>query len=169
MKIIVILIITLIITSVNAAQQNPSNVLYGLFSDSDETHVYYGLLDLNTSQFDIFSSLNINDVGNPKNLKYSVVPLTYDPNNELVYMAAPDNNGKTILSVINATTGNLLSTFKTISNTIISLQYDNFQKQLFAHIETNFENVTVIGEIDTSNGNIKQILGIINNTKPTYI
>ncbi|CAF4652682.1 unnamed protein product, partial [Rotaria sp. Silwood2] len=65
MKIIVILIITLIITSVNAAQQNPSNVLYGLFSNSNETHVYYGLLDLNTSQFDIFSSLNINDVGNP--------------------------------------------------------------------------------------------------------
>ncbi|CAF1252858.1 unnamed protein product [Rotaria sordida] len=157
------------ITSVYATRQDPSNVLYGLFSDSDETHVHYGLLDLDTSQFNIFSSLSINDVGNPKNVKYSVVPLTYDPNNDVVYMAAPSNNSKTILSVINATTGNLLSTFETISNTIISLQYDIFQKQLFAHIETNFENVTLIGEIDTNNGNIKQILGTINNTKPTHM
>lgn len=78
-------------------------------------------------------------------------------------------NNKTILSVINATTGHLLSTFGIISNTIISLQYDIFQKQLFAHLETNIENVTIIGEIDTTNGNLKEILEKIDNAQPTHI
>ncbi|CAF5164694.1 unnamed protein product, partial [Rotaria sp. Silwood1] len=114
-------------------EQDPPRILHGLFSDSDQTHVCYGSLNIDTSQFNIANSLNINDVGNPKNIKYPVLPLTYDPNNDVIYIAAPNNESKTILSVINATSGNLISTFKSISNTIISLQFDIFQKQLFAH------------------------------------
>jgi hypothetical protein len=169
MKIYLIFLVTFVVTSICLAQQDPSHVLHGLFSDSDGTHVYYGSINLNTSQFNISSSLDINDVGNPKNMKYPVLPLTYDPNNDVVYIAAPNNQDKTILSVINATTGNLISTFKSISNSIISLQFDIFQKQLFAHIETDDENVTLIGEIDTNNGSIKQILGTIRDIKPTHI
>ncbi len=152
-----------------ARPKDPSHLLHGLFSDSDKNHVHYGSFDLDISQLNIFSSLSINDVGNPKNIKYSVLPLTYDPNNDVIYMAAPDNQNKTILSVINASNGNLLSTFKSISNTIISLQFDIFQKELFAHIETNHENVTQIVEIDINTGKFKQILGTISQAKPTYI
>lgn len=64
MKLILILIITL--TSVNAIRQDSPHVLHGLFYDSDETRVYYGILDVNSSQINIFNSLNIHDVGNPK-------------------------------------------------------------------------------------------------------
>jgi hypothetical protein len=152
-----------------ARRKDPSHLLHGLFSDSDENHVHYGSFDLDISQLNIFSSLSINDVGNPKNIKYSALPLAYDPNDDVMFMAAPDNQNKTILSVINAANGNLLSTFKSISNTIISLQFDIFQKELFAHIETNHENVTLIGQIDTTNGNIKQILAVIHDIKPTHI
>ena len=169
MKIFVILIITSVTISKCVVREDLSHVLHGLFSDSDETHVYYGSLDLDASQFNIFSSLSINDVGNPKNIKYPVLPLTYNPNNGVVYMAAPNSQNKTILSVINATNGKLITTFTSVSNPIISLQYDIFQKQLFAHIETDHENVTLIGEIDTNNGSVKQILGTINDIKPTHM
>ncbi|CAF1548060.1 unnamed protein product [Adineta ricciae] len=82
----------------------------------------------------ILNSLNINDAGDPRRIKYDVLPLTYEPNDDVIYMAISDNDNRPILSVINATTGNLISTFKSISNTIISLQFDIFRKQLFGHI-----------------------------------
>jgi len=169
MKILFVLFIISAVNTIYLAKQDPSHILHGLFSDSDQTHVCYGTLNFDTSQFNISNKLNINDVGDPKNIKYSVLPLTYDPNADVIYMAAPNNNKQTILSIINATNGKLLSTYKTIKNSIISLQYDIFQKQLFAHIETDEENVTSIIEINTNNGNIKQILGTIHNMKPTHI
>ena len=162
-----LLLILFIVSAVKAA--DPSHILHGLFSDSDQTHVCYGTLNFNTSQFNIISKLDINDVGNPKNIKYSVLPLTYDPNADVVYMAAPANDKQTILSVINAVNGKLISTYKTLKNSIISLQYDIFQKQLFAHIDSDKENVTSIIEIDTSNGEIKQTLATIHDMKPTHI
>jgi hypothetical protein len=61
-----------------------------------------------------------------------------------------------LLSVINATTGYLIRTFNSIENYIISLQYDIFQKQLFAHIETDREKVTQIVEIDTIMENVNK-------------
>ncbi|CAF4085933.1 unnamed protein product, partial [Rotaria sp. Silwood1] len=169
MKIYLLFFITFVVISNCLAEQDPPRILHGLFSDSDQTHVCYGSLNIDTSQFNIANSLNINDVGNPKNIKYPVLPLTYDPNNDVIYIAAPNNESKTILSVINATSGNLISTFKSISNTIISLQFDIFQKQLFAHIETVNENVTLLAEIDTNNGNIKEVLGTIQDSKPTHM
>ncbi|CAF1109202.1 unnamed protein product, partial [Rotaria sordida] len=169
MKIYLLFFIIFVVISNCLAEQDPPRILHGLFSDSDQTHVCYGSLNIDTSQFNITNSLNINDVGNPKNIKYPLLPLTYDPNNDVIYMAAPNNESKTILSVINATSGNLISTFKSISNTIISLQFDIFQKQLFAHIETVNENVTLLAEIDTNNGNIKEVLGTIQNSKPTHM
>ncbi|CAF1057023.1 unnamed protein product [Rotaria sordida] len=169
MKIYLLFFIIFVVISNCLAEQDPPRILHGLFSDSDQTHVCYGSLNIDTSQFNITNSLNINDVGNPKNIKYPLLPLTYDPNNDVIYMAAPNNESKTILSVINATSGNLISTFKSISNTIISLQFDIFQKQLFAHIETVNENVTLLAEIDTNNGNIKEVLGTIQDSKPTHM
>lgn len=169
MKILLFLFIVSTVKTICLAKQSSAHILHGLFSDSNQTHVSYGTLNFNTSQFHISSKLDINDVGNPKNVKYSILPLTYDPNADVVYMAAPDNKNQTILSAINAENGKLLSTYKTIENTIISLQYDIFQKQLFAHIETDKENVTSIIEIDTNTGKIKQILGTISNMKPTHI
>ncbi|CAF1232060.1 unnamed protein product [Rotaria sordida] len=169
MKIYLLFFIIFVVISNCLAEQDSPRILHGLFSDSDQTHVCYGSLNIDTSQFNITNSLNINDVGNPKNIKYPLLPLTYDPNNDVIYMAAPNNESKTILSVINATSGNLISTFKSISNTIISLQFDIFQKQLFAHIETVNENVTLLAEIDTNNGNIKEVLGTIQDSKPTHM
>ncbi|CAF1405289.1 unnamed protein product [Adineta steineri] len=151
------------------AKQDPPRILHGIFSDSNTTQVYYGSLNFDTENFDIFNSLNINDIGNPQRIKYAVLPLTYDPNDDVIYMAAPNNDNRPILSVINATTGILISTFKSISNTIISLQFDIFQKQLFAHIETEKDNVTLLAEIDINNGNIKQVLATIRDSKPTHI
>ncbi len=165
-----IYLITLLLISICVAQQDPpSRVLHGLFSGSNQTLVYYGSFNLDNSQFNIFNSLDINDVGNPNNGKYSVTPLTYDPNTDVVYMSAPNNENQTLLSVINATTGYLIRTFNKIEHIIISLQYDIFQKQLFAHIETDSENVTQIVEIDANNGNFKQILGTIRQAKPTQM
>ncbi|CAF1016402.1 unnamed protein product [Rotaria sordida] len=84
-------------------------------------------------------------------------------------MSAINNQNKIILSVINATNGMLLHTFNSIPNEIISLQYDIFNNKLFVHTETNDENLTQIVEIDTNNGNFKQILGQISGAKPTDI
>ncbi|UJR07108.1 hypothetical protein I4U23_011396 [Adineta vaga] len=151
------------------AKLDSPRTLHGVFSDSNTTQVYYGSFNYDTEQFNIFNSLNIKDVGNPKRIKYDVLPLTYDPNDDVIYMAAPNNDNRPILSVINATNGNLISTFKSISNTIISLQFDIFQKQLFAHIETEKENVTLLAEIDTNNGNIKETLATIRDSKPTHM
>ncbi|UJR20029.1 hypothetical protein I4U23_023163 [Adineta vaga] len=156
--------------SICIARQDPSRIIHGIFYNSDQTHVYYGSVDLNTAQFNILNSLNINDVGNPKDSKYPVSPLTYDPNNDIVYMSAQNTENKQIiLSVLNATTGALINAYHPIQNEIISLQYDIFQKQLFAYTETNEENVTQIVEIDTTNGHFKQILGTIHQAKPTHI
>ncbi len=124
---------------------------------------------MDTVQFNIINSLSVNDVGNPQHGRYAVTPLTYDPNNDVIYMAAPNNQNKTTLSVINVTTGSLLHTFNSIENYIISRQYDIFEKQLFAHIETDHENVTYVVETDTKNGKFKQILGTIREVKPTHI
>ena len=164
-----IYLLFIVVISNCLAKQDPPRILHGLFSDSNETHVCYGSLNVVTSQFNISNVLDINDVGNPKQIKYPLLPLTYDPNNDVIYMAAPNNERKTILSVINATSGDLISTFKSISNTIISLQFDIFQKQLFAHVETDKENVTLLAEIDTNNGNIKEILATVRDSKPTHM
>ncbi|CAF1222702.1 unnamed protein product [Adineta steineri] len=152
------------------SKQDSISPLHGLFYDLNQTNIYYGSINVTDGQFNIVNTLNINDVGNPKLSKYPVLPLTYDPNNDVIYISAPNNeNRKPILSVINATTGLLMRMFNTIEYDIVSLQYDIFQKQLFAHIETNQENLTQIVEIDTNNGNIKQILGTIQKSKPTHI
>jgi hypothetical protein len=77
---------------------------------------------------------------------------------------------QTTLSVINAT--NWLTytyTFNSIENSIISLQYDIFQKQLFVHIEIDHKNVTHVVEIDSENEKFKQISSIIRESKPTHI
>ncbi|CAF1251061.1 unnamed protein product [Adineta steineri] len=152
------------------SKQDSISPLHGLFYDLNQTNIYYGSINVTDGQFNIVNTLNINDVGNPKLSKYPVLPLAYDPNNDVIYISAPNNeNRKPILSVINATTGLLMRMFNTIEYDIVSLQYDIFQKQLFAHIETNQENLTQIVEIDTNNGNIKQILGTIQKSKPTHI
>ncbi|CAF0940428.1 unnamed protein product [Didymodactylos carnosus] len=169
MRSFLITIIILVATSISEARQEPTHLVHGLFDNSDQTHVFYGSLDLDIPQFNIFNSLSINDVGDPSKGKYPVTPFTYDPNNDVAYMAAPNNQNRTILSVINATSGALLSNFSSIPNTIVSLQYDIFQKQLFAHTETDSENVTQVVEIDTASGNVKQILGAIRGAKPTHI
>jgi hypothetical protein len=159
-----------VIISICVAQPNdPSHILNGLFYDYNEALVRYGSLNLDIQEFNIISSLSINDVGNPLKGKYAVTPSAYDPNDDVVYMAAPNNENKTILSIINATTGSLLRTFNSLENYIVSLQYDIFQKQLFAHIETERENVTQVVEIDINTGKLKQILGTISQAKPTHI
>ena len=162
-------ILFFVIISNSLAEIDPSRILHGVFSDSNTTQIYYGSVNFDTETFNIFSSLNVRDVGDPRRSKYSVLPLTYDPNDDVIFMAAPNNDKQTILSVINATTGNLIRTFKSISNTIISLQFDIFQKQLFSHVESEKENTTLLVEIDLNNGNIKQILATIQNSKATYI
>lgn len=96
------------------AKQNSPHILHGLFSDSDPTHLYYGSLNVDTSQFNISNPLSINDVGNPQRRKYPLLPLTYDPNDDVIYIAAPNNDDKTILSVVNATSGTLKSTFQSL-------------------------------------------------------
>ncbi|CAF1447379.1 unnamed protein product [Adineta ricciae] len=169
MKVLVVLFVLSSIKTICLAKQDPPHILHGLFADSDQSHVCYGTFNFDTSQFNITNKIDINIVGDPRNVKYHVLPLTYDPNADVVYMAAPDKNKQTILSVINAVDGKLLSTYQTIKSTIISLQYDIFQKQLFAHIETDQENVTSIVEIDTSDGNIKQTMGTVENLKATHI
>ncbi|CAF4023777.1 unnamed protein product, partial [Adineta steineri] len=58
------------------AKQDPPRILHSIFSDSNTTQVYYGSLNFDTENFDIFNSLNINDIGNPQRIKYAVLPLT---------------------------------------------------------------------------------------------
>lgn len=84
-------------------------------------------------------------------------------------MSALNNRNQTLLSVINATTGTLLRTFDPIENYIISLQFDIFEKQLFAHIEIDHEQISQIVEVDTMTGKFKQVLGTIRQAIPTYI
>ncbi|CAF5127833.1 unnamed protein product, partial [Rotaria magnacalcarata] len=160
----------LLIISIHRSEQQGQNVIHTLFGDRDKTDVvYYGYVDLDKSEYTILNTLNTDDVGNPRQRKYQILPLTYDPTNDIAFMAAVNNQNRTILSVLNATTGALLRTFNSIPNGIISLQYDIFNKKLFAHTETNVDNVTHIVEIDTNAGSFKQILGEISGAKPTDI
>lgn len=130
-----------------------STVLHGFFSSSDPTSISYASFDLQSQQFNNIGSLSINDVGNPKNLKYSNLPMAYDPNHDIIYIAAPVNPNVTILSAINAASGQLSQTFKMTRISIVSLQYNIFQNRLYAHLE--YPNTTTfIGEIDTDKGTI---------------
>lgn len=113
-------------------KKDASHTLGGLISDFDTGHIYYGSLDLDTLLFGNFSSLSVNDVGNPNNVKYSVLPLTSNPNDDVIYIAAPYNQNKTILSVIGATNGSHPSAIKSISYVAISLRYDTFQNKKVA-------------------------------------
>ena len=166
-----IFVTTCLLMSVSKGQEDPSYVLHGLFSDDNDnrTVVYYGSLNVNNSQFTLISSLNVDDVGNPRHRLYSLTPLTYDPNTDVIYMSALNKENRTILSMINATTGALLRKYNPIENSIISLQYDIFQKQLFAHVTTDREEVTQIVEIDTNSGQFKQVLGRITQARATHI
>jgi hypothetical protein len=154
----------------DCARQDAQHVVHGfLYHNNDDSHVYYGSLDLNTSQFIVNVPLHIDDVGNPKYRKYSVLPTGYDPSNDLVFLAAPMNDSRSKLSVVNATSGVLLRTFEPMSNTIVSLQYDIFRHQLFANVETNTDRTTQIVEIDTDSGVVKRVLATINDAQPTDI
>lgn len=147
---------------------NSLHVLYGLFSGFDQTSIYYGTFDLDTLQFNALNSLRINDVGNPNNIKYSTLPLTYDPNDGIIIIAAPADENTTILSTINATSGELISAFKLGFTSIISLQYDIFQNRLFAHIQFRNET-TYIGEINKSSGTIMNRFADLINLEPISI
>lgn len=146
-----------------------SKILHGIFHDNDLAFVRYGSIDLNTKQFLLINSLNIKEVGDPQKTKYGITPLTYDPNNDVIYMAGSQNGNKAILTRINATTGQLLTRFNAMDQVIISLEYDIFQRELFAHVETDQENVTEIVQIDENNGKIKLILGRIVQAQATHI
>lgn len=164
---IFLLILFICLCRTNAIDEH---FLHGIFYEvNDQTHLYYGSIDLDVSQIQILNSLKIDDVGNPKNRKYSVLPLTYNPRDELIYMAAPSTDNQTIISVVNATTGAFLRRLCLMKNEIISIQYDIFQNQFFAHVETNVLNSTQIIEIDTTSGSIKRTLATMNNVQPTDI
>ncbi|CAF1125752.1 unnamed protein product [Rotaria sordida] len=144
------------IISICKSEQEDQHIIHALFGDIYKNDiVYYGFVDLDKSEYNILSTVNVDDVGNPQKRKHQIVPLTYDPSNDIVFMSAINNQNKTILSVIDATNGMLLHTFNSIPNEIISLQYDIFNNKLFAHAETNDKNLTQIVEIDTNNGNFR--------------
>ncbi|CAF2585696.1 unnamed protein product [Rotaria sp. Silwood2] len=156
------------IISICESKQEDQHIIHALFADINKNDiVYYGLVDLDKSEYNIINTLKVDDVGNPRKSKYQILPSAYDPSNDIVFMSAINDQNKTVLSLINATTGILLHTFDSISNQIISLQYDIFNKKLFAHTETNDENLTQIVEIDTNTGSFKYILGQISGAKPT--
>ena len=150
-------------------EQNSSNILHGIFYDDDLSFVRYGSIDLNTKQFLLINSLDIKEVGDFQKTKYGIPPLTYDPNNDVIFMSGSHHQNKSILTRINATTGELLTRFNAMDNAIISLEYDIFQRELFAHIETDQENITEIVQIDENNGKIKQSLGRIVQAQATHI
>ncbi|CAF1368639.1 unnamed protein product [Rotaria sp. Silwood1] len=156
------------IISICKSKQEDQHVIHALFGDRTQNDiVYYGFVDLDKSEYNIINTLKVNDVGNPRKRKYQILPSAYDPSNDIVFMSAINDQNKIILSLINATTGILLHTFDSIPNEIISLQYDIFNKKLFAHTETNDKNLTQIVEIDTNTGNFKDILGQISGARPT--
>lgn len=165
-----LVLLLLVANSVLASKTDQAPVLHGIFhSATDDTHIYYGFLDLDIGELNVLSILDIKDVGNPKYRKYSAVPLTYDPNNDVVYMAATTDQNQTVLSYFNASSGVLLGKFNSIPNSIISLQFDIFQKQLFAHMQTNVEDSSVVVEINTNDGSIKRTLAKIDNADPTDV
>ena len=151
-------------------ETSASHVLHGLFFDSvDDSNVYYGSFDVDASQLTIINPLSIDQIGNPKERKYAALPMTYDPTHDLVFIAASNPQKQVILSVINATSGALLNAFTSTFVNIVSLQYDIFQQQLFAHVETKIVNQTDIIEIHTNNGTIKRVLATIHDAQPTDI
>jgi hypothetical protein len=165
-----IFLILFLLISICESQQDPSLLVHGLFSDNSEniTLIYYGTYNVNNSQFTIINSLKVDDVGNPRHQRYDVTPIAYDPNTDVIYMSAIKNHNETLLSVIDATTGSLLKTYS-MENHIVSLQFDIFGKQLFAHVETDHEQESQIVEIDTTTGKFKQVLGTIREAIPTHV
>ena len=163
-----IFILIILFVTICEGQQNSSHLLHGLFESGNASSpfIHYGIFNVEAKQFTLISSLNIDDVGNPLHRRF-FTPLAYDPNTDVIYMSAPNKQNQTLLSVINATTGSRLRTYNPMENSIISLQYDIFQKQLFAHIETGREMETQVVEIDTNNGKIKEVLGTISQALPT--
>ncbi|CAF4175455.1 unnamed protein product, partial [Adineta steineri] len=69
------------------SKQDSISPLHGLFYDLNQTNIYYGSINVTDGQFNIVNTLNINDVGNPKLSKYPVLPLAYDPNNDVIYIS----------------------------------------------------------------------------------
>ena len=146
-----------------------SYVINGFVSGVDRNHIYYGSFDFDTSLFDVWSTFNIIEIGNLNQLKYSVLPLTYDSYNDLIYLASADvENNQSKLCVIAATNGALVATFNQIQQPIISLQFDNFQRKLFAHVEIH-QSQSLIIEIDTNNGTIKRVIGTLNSLNATAL
>lgn len=151
-----------------ARLKDSSSTINGFVSGDDQNHIYYGAFDFDTSSFDVWSTFSLIEIGNPHHLKYSLLPLTYDSYNDLIYIATLNENNETQLSVIAGTNGALISSFTQIKQTIISLQFDLFEKKLFAHLQIN-DNQSSIVEIDTSNGTIKHSIGILNYSTPTAL
>ncbi|CAF4956338.1 unnamed protein product, partial [Rotaria socialis] len=97
MQKILFTIIFLLIISVHRSEQQGQNAIHTLFGDRDKTDVvYYGYVDLDKSEYTILNTLNVDDVGNPRQRKYQILPLTYDPTNDIAFMAAPNNQNQTI-------------------------------------------------------------------------
>lgn len=160
----------LTIVCIQRSEQDNQRTIHTLFGDIYRADVfYYGYVNLDKAEYVILNTLNIDNVGNPRLRKYQILPLAYDPTNDIVYMSAMNNQNQTLLSALNATTGNLLHTYDPMFNGIVSLQYDIFHQKLVAHMETNVENVTVLVEIDVNTGKPKQTLGEISGAKPTDI
>lgn len=161
-------IIIHMLLSASLTENAVPHVLYGFFSGIDHNHIYYGSFDLDALKFKNLSTLSIEAVGDPNRIKNSAVPFAYNPHSDVVYMAALDSQNKTILSVVDATVGNLLSTFRSILYPIVSLQYDIFQNKLFAHIDVD-GTLSYIGEINTSDGSVKRLLKSFSTTFVTSI
>ena len=164
------LLVVLLFISVGRADQSSSHVLHGLFyKPADDANVYYGSLDLDDSQLTVINTLSVDQIGNPKNRKYSILPLAFDPVNDLLFIAAPNAENRVILSVINATTGAFLQAFLPAFVSIISLQFDIFHGELFAHVETEMVNHTQVIEVYPNNGTIKRVLATLDNARGTDI
>lgn len=161
-NLLILIILNLLRRDCVARLKDSPSMINGFVSGDDQNHIYYGALDLDTSSFDVWSTFSLIEIGNPNHLKYSVLPLTYDSYNDLIYIATLNDKNETKLSVIAGTNGALISTFTQIKQTIISLEFDIFQKKLFAHLQIN-EYQSSIVEIDTFNGTIKHCIGILNN------
>ena len=168
MKTLLLLLVAFV--TISRSEPSISQVLHGLFYDNvNDSSVYYGALDLDASRLTIINTLSIDQIGNPNERKYTGLPMAYDPTHDLIFTAAANLQKQVILSSINATSGALLNTFTSTFVNIVSLQYDIFQQQLFAHVETDTENRTEIIEIYTNNGTIKRVLATIDNAQPTDI
>ena len=166
MKIFVFLVFFVAICE---GQQNSSHIVHGLFVSRNTSSplIHYGTYAIDNKQFTLINSLHVDQVGDITRREFN--PLTYDPNTDVVYIVGLSKQNHSLLSVINATTGVLLKTFNPFENEIFSLQYDIFQKQLFAQMDTGREMELQVIEIDTSTGKIKRVLATIPQASPSQV